>query len=270
MSYILNALRKSERERQAMQPDTVTSRIAIEQTPERQGLSKIIIGLVLLNLAILTYFLGIAPQLPESKEQTVANIEKPAPLKAKANPPLPADSLSKPVKTPLLPKLEQPRNLEPTPEKLVTNTKPPIEPVERVKPLIAPSQTTKPHPPVIAELAPANKPAAKMEGQSNVVPQHIEEPSEQALAKRPDLVTNPLPRNDLPTLQDLPPDVRQSMPSLPINVFSYSPTPAERFVMIDMVKYVPGQTIKNQLELKEIVEDGIIVRYEGRVFKIKR
>jgi general secretion pathway protein B len=64
--------------------------------------------------------------------------------------------------------------------------------------------------------------------------------------------------------------VRQSLPTLPINVFSYSSTPAERFVMIDMVKYVPGQTIKNALELKEITEDGIIVRYEGRVFKIKR
>ncbi|WP_026603523.1 general secretion pathway protein GspB [Methylomonas sp. 11b] len=269
MSYILNALRKSERERQAMQPDTVTSRIAIEQTPERHSLTKVIVSLVLLNLAILTYFLGIAPQKPADKAPPVANIEKPSPLLAKTNPPLPADSRPKPARNSPAPKIEQARNPTPTPEKLATNAKQPIEPAVRVKPTIAPQQSVKALPTVIAQPTPTSKPITEPEPLSSMVPQSHPAPGEAAV-KKPEPVPTARVQNDLPTIQDLPPELRQSLPSLPINVFSYSSTPAERFVMIDMVKYVPGQTIKNQLELKEIVEDGIIVRYEGRVFKIKR
>lgn len=269
MSYILNALRKSERERQAMQPDTVTSRIAVQQTPERHSLTKIIVVLVLLNLAILTYFLGIAPQPPAYKAQPVATIEKTAPLLAKTNPPLPADSPPKSARVSPAPKMEQPRSQAPAAEKLATNTKQPVEPVTRVKPAVAPQQPVKPVPTVIAQSTPTSKSITEPEPRSSMIPQQLSEPGEPA-AKKTDPVPTARVQNDLPTIQDLPPEVRLSLPSLPINVFSYSSTPTERFVMIDMIKYVPGQTIKNQLELKEIVEDGIIVRYDGRVFKIKR
>ncbi|MCQ8117164.1 general secretion pathway protein GspB [Methylomonas rosea] len=269
MSYILNALRKSERERQAIQPDTVTSRIAVQQTPERHSLTKIIVVLILLNLAILTYFLGIAPQPPADKTPPVATIEKTAPLLAKTNPPLPADSPAKPARISPAPKMEQPRNPTPAAEKFVTNTKQPVEPVPQVKPAVAPQQPVKPVPTAIAQPTPASKPITEPEPRSSMIPQQLSEPGEPA-AKKPEPIKTAPTQNDLPTLQDLPPEVRLSLPSLPINVFSYSSTPTERFVMIDMIKYVPGQTIKNQLELKEIVEDGIIVRYDGRVFKIKR
>ncbi|MBD9361829.1 general secretion pathway protein GspB [Methylomonas fluvii] len=267
MSYILNALRKSERERQAMQPDTVTSRIAIEQTPARHGLTKIIVALVLLNLAILVYFLGIAPQTPADKAQPLTNIAEPAPLPAKTNPPIPASNPPTPARMSPAPKIEPPRNQAPAAEKLASNTK---QAIERVKPTVAPQpQPVKPMPAAIAETAPASKPITEPEPRSSIALQSHAEAGE-AAAKKPELVKTQPAQNNLPTLQDLPPEVRISLPSLPINVFSYSSTPAERFVMIDMIKYVPGQTIKDQLELKEIAEDGIIVRYQGRVFKIKR
>jgi general secretion pathway protein B len=166
--------------------------------------------------------------------------------------------------------MEQARNPAPAPEKLATNSKQPVEAVQRVKPAVAlPQQPVKPIPTVIAEPTPTSKPISEPENPSSMVQQPLSEPGELA-AKKPEPVKTPPAQNDLPSLQDLPPEVRLSLPSLPINVFSYSSTPAERFVMIDMIKYVPGQTIKNELELKEIVEDGIIVRYKGRVFKIKR
>jgi general secretion pathway protein B len=263
MSYILNALRKSERERQAIQPDTVTSRIAIQHAPERQSLTKIIAVLVILNLAILIYFLGIAPHIPEDGEQTPAKIEKPAPLIANP-PPLAADQ-SSPAKFAPNPKIQPPRNQAQATDNIAAGRKQPVEPT---KPAVTPPQPVKP-PAVVAKPVLDTKPAAEPEQQTITVPQ-IVAGSEQPTAKKPEPVATTRPHNDLPTLEDLPPDVRQSLPTLPINVFSYSSTPAERFVMIDMVKYVPGQTIKNALELKEITEDGIIVRYEGRVFKIKR
>jgi general secretion pathway protein B len=262
MSYILNALRKSERERQAMQPDTVTDRIIVEQTPERQSLTKIVLVLVGLNVAILAYFLSIAPQPTEDKQQPVTGAEKPMPMLARGNPPLPADGPPKPARIYPVPKLEQARSLTPIPEKPAKSPKPPVEPIESV-------QRVKPPAAVITEAQPASKPVAEPEPLSSLPPKHVAEPSELA-AKKPEPVRAAPAQSNIPTVQDLPPEIRQSLPSLPINVFSYSSSPAERFVMIDMIKYVPGQTIKNELELKEIVEDGIIVRYEGRVFKINR
>jgi general secretion pathway protein B len=270
MSYILNALRKSERERQAMQPDTVTNRITVEQTSERQSLTKIVLVLVGLNVAILAYFLSIAPQPTEDKQQPVTGAEKPMPMLARGNPPLPADGPPKPARIYPVPKLEQARNPTPIPEKPAKSPKPPVEPIEsvqRVKPPVALPQPVKPLAAVITEPQPASKPVA--EPVSSLPPKPVAEPSELA-AKKPEPVRAAPAQSNIPTVADLPPEIRQSLPSLPINVFSYSSSPAERFVMIDMIKYVPGQTIKNELELKEIVEDGIIVRYEGRVFKINR
>ncbi len=263
MSYILNALRKSERERQAMQPDTVTSRIAIQHTPERQSLTKIIAVLVILNLAILTYFLGIAPHIPEDGEQTPAKIEKSAQLIA--SPPPLGDDQPSPAKFAPNPKTQPPRNQAQATDNIAAGKKQPVDPT---KPAVTPAQPVKPTA-VIAKPVLDTNPVAEPEQQTIPVPQIVAN-SEQPAVKKPEPAATTRPQNELPTLEDLPPDVRQSLPTLPINVFSYSSAPAERFVMIDMVKYVPGQTIKNTLELKEIAEDGIIVRYEGRVFKIRR
>jgi len=37
-----------------------------------------------------------------------------------------------------------------------------------------------------------------------------------------------------------------------------------------MVKYKPGQQIKDAMLLKEILPDGFVIDYQNRVFKIKR
>lgn len=71
-------------------------------------------------------------------------------------------------------------------------------------------------------------------------------------------------------LSDLPFEFRQTLPKFTINVFVYSQDPEERFIMIDMVKYKPGQQIKDAMLLKEILPDGFVIDYQNRVFKIKR
>ncbi len=246
-----------------MLPDTVTNRITVPQTPERQSLTKIIVLLVVLNLAILTYFLAITSYKPQS----VVESEQATPLIAKSNPPLSLANPSTPVKIAPIKQLDEPRNLTSAPDKLAATKKQLTEPV---KPIAAPPQPVKkPIPAAIAEPQVPTKPKNVAEQQSIDVPQATVK-TDAPPTENPAPVATARPQNDLPTLQDLPANVRQSLPGLPINVFSYSSTPAERFVMIDMVKYVPGQTIKNALELKEIVEDGIIVRYQDQIFKITR
>ncbi len=77
-------------------------------------------------------------------------------------------------------------------------------------------------------------------------------------------------KKDIPLLSDLPFEFRQTVPKFTINVFVYSQHPEERFVMIDMVKYKPGQQIKDAMVLKEIRPDSLVVVYQNRTFKIER
>lgn len=260
MSYILNALRKSEQERQALQPDTVAARIAVQPAPARQGIAKIVVALVLLNAAILTYFLGFAPGKPEAVQPIAANR---APRPDAQSEPVPDGQTGKPErKRPSAPKADPPPRTvaaSSVADKAGAAKKMAPEP---------PKVTAAPKPVVVAE--PAREDSAPEPEAPAVPAPKPAVPAVAAVAAIAPAAAPPRPKSGLDTLDDLPPELRQSLPSLPINVYSYSATPAERFVMIDMVKYVPGQTIKDQVELREIQEDGIVVRYRERVFKIKR
>lgn len=261
MSYILNALRKSERERQSCQPDTVASRIVLQQAPPQHATAKIIAALLAVNAAILAYFLGVAPRMAANGNAPPAQAaaqKLPALPLAELAPALPGERPPLPAKA--LPKAKPEQTRAATPAAVVKAAeikKPPIEPA---KP--APAKTlAQAEPASAAKPLPAAEPAGLPPMRAAIANEAgAATPGPVALAAK----------SGLPTLEQLPAELRQSLPSLPINVFSYSPIPAERFVMIDMVKYVPGQMIKDRLELKQILEDGIVVSYDGQQFKIKR
>ncbi|OAI19531.1 hypothetical protein A1507_07030 [Methylomonas koyamae] len=267
MSYILNALRKSERERQACQPDTVASRIALQHAPPPHATAKIIAALLAVNAAILAYFLGVAPRMAangNAPPPQAAAQQLPALPLAESAPALPGERLPLPAKA--LPKAKPEQTRAATPAATVKSVefkKPPIEPAKPAPVPPAPAKTlAQAEPASAAKPLPVAEPAGRPPMRTAIanVEAGAAAPDPAALAAK----------SSLPTLEQLPAELRQSLPSLPINVFSYSPIPAERFVMIDMVKYVPGQIIKDRLELKQILEDGIVVSYDGQQFKIKR
>ncbi len=269
MSYILNALRKSERERQAIEPNTVTDRIIVHQLPRDQSATKLIAALIAVNLAILVYFLGFAEKTQPAVTQAVAPVVKPAEsAHAEIMPPVPVARASAP-KTPAIAKIVEAKTaapVMPAPDKSASAEK---QRIDAVKPaLISPKPVVQP----AAEL-PTVKPVTVGKQLIEPVKPEFAPPVIQKAEPAIDTVEKPAPapiKSDLPFLDELPADFRRSLPNLPINVFSYSSTPAERFVMIDMVKYVPGQQIKDVLELKEIRPDSIVVHYSDRTFKIKR
>ncbi|WP_347985862.1 general secretion pathway protein GspB [Methylomonas sp. AM2-LC] len=240
MSYILNALRKSEQERQAIQPDSITHRISV-QHPKRSKTSTFLIAILLIsNLAILVYFLGFT-----AKNQPTAVTS----LTDESG--LPADAATRHKKTtPITP------TSKPAENKTVTNNK-----IVTAKPAAVAT-------PVIEQAA--EKPTVNIETVRIEPPQPQLQKIEPVVSQEPVKTAPPIVRNDLPFMDDLPAELRRSLPNLSINVFGYAATPAQRFVMIDLVKYVPGQRIKDILELKEIREDCIVVSYEETTFKIKR
>lgn len=257
MSYILNALRKSEQERQALQPDTVAARITAPPAPARHGIAKIVVALVLLNAAILTYFLGFAPGKPDTGVQPLT--ANPVPQPNAIIEPAPAGKPERHM--PSAPKVEPP------PRPVAASSLADKVGAARKMAPEAPKAPAAPKPALAAKPVRDNS-APELEASAVPAPKPVVQAA--PVAAIPAAAAPTRPNSGLVTLDDLPPELRQSLPSLPINVYSYSATPAERFVMIDMVKYVPGQTIKEQVELREIQEDGIVVRYRERVFKIKR
>ena len=76
--------------------------------------------------------------------------------------------------------------------------------------------------------------------------------------------------NTPPFLSELDYDFRRSVPEIDINVFVYSETKEDRFIMIDMKKYLSGQQIDAGMKLKEIRMNSIVVEYKNRVFQIQR
>lgn len=253
MSYILNALRKSEQERLAQQPDTVTGRILVNQPQPRQKTNKaIILLLVISNLIVAAGFFWFV-----RKEST---------------PPLPADVKTgvMPDQTPLKPAIVPPVNESPLATRAIKITKPAAPPQAE----LAPSKKT-----VISQL-PTTKLAAKKnpaltQPQPELVMPKMESDSMTATPVEPAEIVEknepPISKDkEIPFLYELSPEFRHTVPDMKINVFVYSEQPAERFVMIDMVKYKVGEQIKESIELKEIRSDSLVVVYNNRTFRIKR
>jgi general secretion pathway protein B len=69
------------------------------------------------------------------------------------------------------------------------------------------------------------------------------------------------------TLDDLPPSIRQDIPSLSISFHFYSASPRERRVMIDDAMLRQGDSVAPGLRLEQITPDGVILGYKGYRFQ---
>lgn len=80
------------------------------------------------------------------------------------------------------------------------------------------------------------------------------------------------PSADEPLLRDLT-DLRLNgeinLPDLHLDVHVYAPDQAGRFVFINMKKYVEGDTLREGPQLQEITTGGAVLVYNGRRFAIR-
>jgi len=244
MSFILNALRKSEQERQANQAENVTDKILLPQPPQNSGkTTKLLVILLIANVLVIAGSVWFVRNNLMSTPDTSAPTISPA-LSA------------------------QDAKLEPKAIAKSTQSKRPAQKAE--------SEVTS-----IAELIDKEKPepaplpvTTKKTAADTIKQPAITNNSELQIQTTPviaPIASETIPAiKGIPLLSDLPFEFRQTLPKFTINVFVYSQDPEERFIMIDMVKYKPGQQIKDAMLLKEILPDGFVIDYQNRVFKIKR
>ena len=303
MSYILNALRKSERERQSFEPDTITDRIVIDHSPRSISTATVIAALIVINVAILVYFLGFTEKKTIADSEMVTqtmtesvpidnNVSSKASIIKKtpdqqiretdsgilnATPEVAhkkqAVALVKPTAVNRPTEVKKPNHaIIPVAAPVV-----PVEPTQAAMTKVNPTDKSvigKPSVPLLptATLAKSDREnLPRPENQVEEVPPKQNDIRANEVSETTDVETkSSSSQNRLPFLDELPYEFQRQLPELPINVFSYSAAADERFVMIDMVKYVPGQRIKDLLDLREIRSDGIVVDYKGRTFILRR
>ncbi len=260
MSFILNALRKSEQERQALHPETVTDRILFHQPQQTRNktirfFAFLTIGNVLLVACIVWFVRNNLRTTPDSAAQVIS-------------PTLPAQEAKVKSKA-----TAKPSQTERPLQKAGSKTTSIAEWVQEPKPepaslKVRPVVTKKPEAVTIKQPAIANNSGLPVQTAPGIAVTAKIRPDVD-LPETISMKTVPV-KKDIPFLSDLPFEFRRTVPTFNINVFVYSEHPEESFIMIDMVKYKPGQQIKDAMILKEIRPDSLVVSYQNRTFQIER
>jgi general secretion pathway protein B len=231
MSFILEALRKSEHERQR-QAGPAVAEMPIVRAPSRVPVALIAVGALLaVNLAVLLYFL-LRNDAPEViREEPVA-----APVAA-----APADAVRPaPVE----------RSMQPPP--LPSVSAPPAREVQPLTDVAAPEPAPMPMRDAPAAPDPMLIPPA---------------PTPQvAYAEPPPSAVRDAP----PRLDTLPAQATAGLPALNLDLHIYASDPAQRAAFINGRRYREGDTLPEGVEVRSITPEGAVLQYRGQRFLLPR
>ena len=279
MSFILDALKRAERERRLERPPDLSVVYQEGDQPRHSRWSWFSGGLAFLTGAVVVALL-LWPKAPPPE---VSKAPEPAKVITSSAPdrerslgdrpgpsPVPAQKIaSREGVTSSQPKPPAPSKTVPQPERQQAKETEVVQPEPVVSgdkaPTSRPSEPTTSRPP---ETPPAQAVAAKSPATTEPPKSMPLKPSDISQTPHPTLKEKPPeePVEAFPLLKDLPEEVRQKLGKLEINVHAYSKDPAERLVFINMRKYRVGDRIgKDGPVLKKIIPDGVIVDYgEGK------
>lgn len=241
MSFILDALKKSEveRQRQAI-PGLMDSR----PLPPRAKFplwAAALIALLVVNVVILAVVLTRhAP--PAAASRAAPATEPPASAGAAATAPAAANA--------------------PTPSPAAAARAAPdhFSPMDASPPVYAPEI------PATQDYAAAAHRAARAASSSDTAPHH-------AVSAAPDPVlteSNPADNEVLPSINEINLANQPALANLHLDVHVYATQPAERFVYINMRKYREGATLAEGPVLERIRRDGVVLNYQGLRFVLPR
>ena len=240
MSFILDALRKSEHERQR-QAGPGIAELPAARAASRVPLALMTIGALLaVNLVVLLYWL-LKNDVPEVvREEPVA--VRPSPV---STPPTPATSQQAPGPVSVG-----------TEEAPVQQTQHPAPVKQReVRPLAAEVVAG---PPADAAPPPAPDPSLLPTAPSPT-PAYGYAPRQQA------------PGTDfVPRIDALPPQATAGLPVLNLDLHIYATDPEQRAAFINGTRYRAGDRLPQGIDVVAITIDGVLLRYQGRQFLLPR
>lgn len=236
MSYILDALKKSEQERELGRVPTFTTVHHVHPNKVKKDWRWLAGSALVLNLVVgaVVYWYVSEKTSPSVKSEPLAAARPPAIVE---NPPVPL--ISEPPAESVFNSAEPPTLTWPDGEEL---------PPQTLDELNDPASMES-----AADALLAQESAAE---EINSDAQIAEPPQQQ-----PDAVA---------LLSEMDQQFRASVPPLSIDVHVFSGKSAERFVFVNMVKYREGQTINGKVLLREITPEGVVLNYKSQDFRLAR
>ncbi|MGH8531319.1 MAG: general secretion pathway protein GspB [Gammaproteobacteria bacterium] len=280
MSFILEALKKVERERAARETPTLHSIALGENTPRRSRWPWVISGALVLNAAVAGALLWrheirdgglrtddvaanappgsvepleparVAPEMNTTNMRTRSNAKEES---AKAAAPLTAVE-------PRLPE-RKPAAAAPSAETALPPRQAPRDTPAREQQREMREALKSPQP------SPFKTPEVKLSEEGAIA-----EPPPAALLKqleqKPVLAPPPeVPRLDeMPSYVEMPAEVQAAVPDLKVSLMAYAPNPAERLIYIKNRRYVEGDVIEGKLKVETITRKGVVLSYDGERF----
>ena len=247
MSYILEALKKSEQERQI---GHVPDLSMVQETPARAAprWPRWLLAALLLNVAILSV---LAWRVWDARmSPTVASAPTgPAQVApAGATPAQPVAAGAEPAVDTLA---STPSAAVPAPEQS------PAAVQDEVPEPALPE-------PVSQMPAPAVEPVQSMQAATD--PQTQLGPDLEALPP----VDGADAAAAVPRWEDLPAEQRAGLPVPRIDVHVFAQEPERRFVLINLRKYQQGDTLDDGAVIETILADGIVLSYQGQQYRVDR
>ncbi len=271
MSYILEALKKSEKKRQGKQQNL--THLATEETPEqerpptRRPLWPLLLGLALvinagIMLIIFWPFASNPPAPPalDSANQHAQETSRSAVRVAASEPQRAASPPSA--------KAQRTKAIPSVPDVQVNQREaaPPIAARVETQPQIqsAPAAaTTTVTPKRVAQGA--TNIQEEIADEANTRPARADIAA-QTRAPRPDAVAKPAPVR----FNDLPLEYRRQLPEMHMSVHAYSEEPSAAVIRINNKMLRPGGYLEGGVRLEEITREGAIFSFAGRRFLLPR
>jgi general secretion pathway protein B len=272
MSFILDALRKSEHERQRQGgPGLAEVAVAAPKTKTSVWAAAAVVLLVanLIAVGVLMLRRGRAPDATDAASIATASrspTASQAPVAAPAN--VPAASAA-PQTSPANPPM--PATTSPPPGEQTAGLPPMLQPADGQAPGAGTRNPLEyevaggpvPADPVLAERGasvPAGPPAVtEYPTQPGSV---VYEPLPEAAGTAAETVP------DLPTIDDVA--LQGGVPEMHVDLHVYSTNPQDRFVFVNKRKYREGETLQEGPRVEEITRSGVVLSQQGRRFILPR
>jgi len=246
MSYILEALKKAQAERQLGNAPTIHAPAPSYAAPRAgRGAQRRYLALGVGVVAVAAAVALLWPRFASEQPVRLAAVTPPAAVAATAPATVPATA---PVATPAPPAVVLPAPA----------------PVVQPAPAPAPAPTPAPVPevrPVRVKPAPAPVvPAASSPPQPS--PQQRE-----AAPAAPAVAAQPVGDDQLRTLQQLPDTLQREIPKVAFGGYIYSPTPGESLLLVDKMLRREGEEVAPGLVLERLTPKAAVMNYRGTRYR---
>ncbi len=230
MSYILEALKKAEQERDiGAVPNLATPHEVEHPQPRSYRWLWVIVALLSINVVLVVLLL-------QDRDAEVAGTAQAPP---EPRPPLAGDGPAQPIRQ----------------AGEVTISEAPVPEKTRV-----PESGQMPS---AGELVVLPEPANVQNSRPLPVP-------EEELDKRTDAMAAAEDISRLPSWYELPQEFRNRLDLPRLDLHAYSEEPQNRFILVNLKKYREGERLESGLVLEEILPDGMVMSYRGERFLVEK